>query len=88
MPCELVLQGLWWSGPALLQLHRRGTARWPAPRFQQAPLASTHEQAASSSHATRTVQDAAAIGVDDDDYGKRLRAFVVKDGDVDEDPLR
>ena len=31
------------------------------------------------------VQDVAAIGVDDDDYGKRLRAFVVKDGDVDED---
>jgi acyl-coenzyme A synthetase/AMP-(fatty) acid ligase len=33
------------------------------------------------------VQDAAAIGVDDDDYGKRLRAFVVKDGDVDPDEL-
>ena len=34
------------------------------------------------------VQDVAAIGVDDDDYGKRLRAFVVKDGDVDPDELR
>jgi fatty-acyl-CoA synthase len=34
------------------------------------------------------VQDVAAIGVDDDDYGKRLRAFVVKDGDVDEDTLK
>ena len=30
----------------------------------------------------------AAIGVDDDDYGMRLRAFVVKDGDVDEDTLK
>ena len=34
------------------------------------------------------VQDVAAIGVDDDDFGKRLRAFVVKDGDVDEDTLK
>ncbi len=34
------------------------------------------------------VNDVAAIGVDDDDYGKRLRAFVVKDGDVDEDTLK
>ena len=34
------------------------------------------------------VQDVAAIGVDDEDYGKRLRAFVVKDGDVDEDTLK
>ncbi len=34
------------------------------------------------------VQDVAAIGVDDDDYGKRLRAFVVKDGEVDEDTLK
>jgi acyl-CoA synthetase (AMP-forming)/AMP-acid ligase II len=34
------------------------------------------------------VSDVAAIGVDDDDYGKRLRAFVVKDGDVDEDALK
>jgi acyl-CoA synthetase (AMP-forming)/AMP-acid ligase II len=34
------------------------------------------------------VSDVAAIGVDDDDYGKRLRAFVVKDGDVDEDTLK
>jgi acyl-CoA synthetase (AMP-forming)/AMP-acid ligase II len=36
----------------------------------------------------QNVQDVAAIGVDDDDYGKRLRAFVVKDGDVDEDTLK
>ncbi len=34
------------------------------------------------------VQDVAAIGVDDEDYGKRLRAFVVKSGDVDEDTLK
>ena len=34
------------------------------------------------------VCDVAAIGVDDDDYGKRLRAFVVKDGDVEDDTLR
>ena len=34
------------------------------------------------------VQDVAAIGVDDEDFGKRLRAFVVKDGDVDEDTLK
>ena len=34
------------------------------------------------------VQDVAAIGVDDDDFGKRLRAFVVKDGEVDEDTLK
>ena len=34
------------------------------------------------------VQDVAAIGVDDDDYGKRLRAFVVKKGEVDEDTLK
>ncbi len=34
------------------------------------------------------VHDVAAIGVDDEDYGKRLRAFVVKDGDVDEDTLK
>jgi fatty-acyl-CoA synthase len=34
------------------------------------------------------VSEAAAIGVDDDDFGKRLRAFVVKDGDVDEDTLK
>jgi fatty-acyl-CoA synthase len=33
------------------------------------------------------VQDVAAIGVDDDDYGKRLRAFVVKDGEVDPEEL-
>ena len=34
------------------------------------------------------VQDVAAIGVEDDDFGQRLRAFVVKDGDVDEDTLK
>lgn len=34
------------------------------------------------------VEDVAAIGVDDEDYGKRLRAFVVTKGDVDEDTLK
>jgi acyl-CoA synthetase (AMP-forming)/AMP-acid ligase II len=34
------------------------------------------------------VEDVAAIGVDDEDYGKRLRAFVVTSGDVDEDTLK
>jgi acyl-CoA synthetase (AMP-forming)/AMP-acid ligase II len=34
------------------------------------------------------VQDVAAIGVDDEDYGKRLRAFVVTEGEVDPDELR
>jgi fatty-acyl-CoA synthase len=34
------------------------------------------------------VSDAAAIGVDDDDYGKRLRAFVVTSSDVSEDELK
>jgi acyl-CoA synthetase (AMP-forming)/AMP-acid ligase II len=34
------------------------------------------------------VQDVAAIGVDDEDFGKRLRAFVVTDGDVDQEALR
>jgi fatty-acyl-CoA synthase len=34
------------------------------------------------------VQDVAAIGVEDDDYGMRLRAFVVTEGDVDEDALK
>ena len=38
----------------------------------------THEQ----------VQEVAAIGVDDDDYGQRLRAFVVRTGEVSEDELR
>ena len=33
------------------------------------------------------VQDVAAIGVDDEDYGKRLRAFVVADGQIDPDEL-
>ncbi len=37
----------------------------------------------------RAVVEAAAIGVDDDDYGKRLRAFVVvSDADVSEDDLK
>jgi acyl-CoA synthetase (AMP-forming)/AMP-acid ligase II len=34
------------------------------------------------------VTEAAAIGVDDPDYGKRLRAFVVCDGEVDEAELK
>ncbi len=34
------------------------------------------------------VTDAAAIGVDDDEFGKRLRAFVVLDGDASEDDLK
>ncbi|MCD4527243.1 AMP-binding protein [Nocardioides sp. cx-173] len=34
------------------------------------------------------VTDAAAVGVDDDDYGKRLKAFVVVDADVGEDDLK
>ena len=37
----------------------------------------------------QAVVEAAAIGVDDDDYGKRLRAFVVvSDDDVTEDDLK
>jgi fatty-acyl-CoA synthase len=34
------------------------------------------------------VVEVAAVGVDDSDYGKRLRAFVVVDGDVSEDDLK
>ncbi len=34
------------------------------------------------------VAEAAAIGVDDDDYGKRLRAFVALKGDATEDELK
>ncbi|MDR7255512.1 fatty-acyl-CoA synthase [Nocardioides sp. BE266] len=34
------------------------------------------------------VQEVAAIGVVDDDYGQRLRAFVVRSGDVSADELR
>ena len=34
------------------------------------------------------VTEAAAVGVDDPDYGKRLRAFVVRSGDVDEQELK
>jgi acyl-CoA synthetase (AMP-forming)/AMP-acid ligase II len=35
-----------------------------------------------------SVVEVAAIGVDDDDFGKRLKAFVVVSGDVSEDDLR
>lgn len=35
----------------------------------------------------QNVEDVAAIGVDDEDFGKRLRVFVVQDGDVDPDEL-
>jgi fatty-acyl-CoA synthase len=34
------------------------------------------------------VEDVAAIGVDDDEYGKRLRAFVVTNGDAEEADLK
>jgi acyl-CoA synthetase (AMP-forming)/AMP-acid ligase II len=34
------------------------------------------------------VAEAAAVGVDDDDYGTRLRAFVARRGDVTEDELK
>jgi fatty-acyl-CoA synthase len=34
------------------------------------------------------VVEAAAIGVDDADFGRRLRAFVVVDGEVSEDELK
>jgi fatty-acyl-CoA synthase len=34
------------------------------------------------------VAEVAAIGVEDDDYGKRLKAFVVTSGDVSEDDLK
>jgi acyl-CoA synthetase (AMP-forming)/AMP-acid ligase II len=34
------------------------------------------------------VSEAAVIGVDDDEYGERLKAFVVKDGEVSEDDLK
>ncbi|GAA1160074.1 AMP-binding protein [Nocardioides aquiterrae] len=34
------------------------------------------------------VVEVAAVGVDDPDFGKRLRAFVVVDGDVSEDELK
>ncbi len=34
------------------------------------------------------VLEVAAVGVDDDDYGQRLRAFVVSHGDVSEDDLK
>ena len=35
-----------------------------------------------------SVVEVAAIGVDDDDFGKRLKAFVVVSGDVSEDDLK
>jgi fatty-acyl-CoA synthase len=34
------------------------------------------------------VEEVAAIGVADDDYGQRLRAFVVRNGEVSADELR
>jgi acyl-CoA synthetase (AMP-forming)/AMP-acid ligase II len=34
------------------------------------------------------VEDVAAVGVDDDEYGKRLRAFVVTSGEVEEKELK
>ncbi|WP_210441556.1 AMP-binding protein [Nocardioides xinjiangensis] len=34
------------------------------------------------------VEEVAAVGVDDDDYGQRLRAFVVRSGSVSADELR
>ncbi|WP_235534725.1 AMP-binding protein [Nocardioides sp. Soil777] len=38
--------------------------------------------------AHEAVAEAAAVGVDDDDYGTRLRAFVARRGDVTEDELK
>ncbi len=38
--------------------------------------------------AHRHVLDVAAVGVPDAEYGQRLRAFVVRSGDVSEDELR
>jgi fatty-acyl-CoA synthase len=35
-----------------------------------------------------SVSEAAVIGVEDDEYGERLKAFVVKDGEVSEDELK
>ena len=35
-----------------------------------------------------SVREVAAVGVADEDYGQRLRAFVVRTGDVSEDDLR
>src|SRR3712207_2479314 len=36
----------------------------------------------------QAVSEAAVIGVDDEEFGERLKAFVVKDGDVSEDDLK
>jgi len=35
-----------------------------------------------------SVSEAAAVGVEDDEFGERLKAFVVKDGEVSEDELK
>jgi fatty-acyl-CoA synthase len=35
-----------------------------------------------------SVKEAAVIGVDDEEFGERLKAFVVKDGEVSEDDLK
>jgi fatty-acyl-CoA synthase len=34
------------------------------------------------------VSEAAVVGVEDDEFGERLKAFVVKDGEVSEDELK
>jgi acyl-CoA synthetase (AMP-forming)/AMP-acid ligase II len=36
----------------------------------------------------QSVSEAAVIGVDDEEFGERLKAFVVKEGDVSEDELK
>jgi acyl-CoA synthetase (AMP-forming)/AMP-acid ligase II len=36
----------------------------------------------------QSVSEAAVIGVEDEEFGERLKAFVVKDGDVSEDELK
>ena len=37
---------------------------------------------------SREPREVAAVGVTDEDYGQRLRAFVVRSGEVSEDDLR
>ena len=66
-----------------LPLARLSRAATPAHRLTILHINDFH-----SRH--EAVNEAAAIGVDDDDYGKRLRAFVVlEDGkNVDEDDLK